>query len=159
MDKRRLGRFRQRSQSDGYVENEIVDVVTSPVDMLSRELTETQRELASNLGVDLDSPVSFGDFVKLLDRVNDVKRSAGPSDEIRSMRVKVNVMWALLLAALIAAGGSLVTVARSLKDSGKEELQRQQLIEHDSDHERRLRRLEWRGLDMPSPAGVGSQSR
>lgn len=169
-------RARQDEESDGTVEDEDPDHVTSPIDLLSRELTATQHELARDLGIDLEAPVSFAQFVKLIERVNDVKKEERkghreqsnrlltamgkrpPAEEMQRLRVKVNIMWALLLMALIAAGSSLVTVAKYLKDSGKEELQRQQLIDHDADHEKRLRRLEWRGadtgLDTQTPGGV-----
>lgn len=163
-------RGRARSHAERFVEDESdgsvrdyedPELITSPVELLSRELTNSQEELARDLGFDLDAPVSFAQFVKLLERVNDVKReerrshreqsnrllkamgSKPPTEEIRSLRIKVNIMWALLLLAVVAAGSSLLSTAKWLKQSGREEAERQQLIDSTSDHEKRLRRLEW----------------
>lgn len=62
--------------------------------------------------------------------------------QIRSMKWKVNVIWAVLVLALSAAGGSLVAVAKWLKESGKNELQEQIMLDRSLDHDRRIRAIE-----------------
>jgi hypothetical protein len=144
--------------------------ITSPIELLKAELTETGRQIADDLGVGLETPVTLEQWIKLAERVNAVKSderrnhledanrilkvmgSKPPAEELRQLRVKVNIMWALLMFALISAGGSLLAVTRWLKDSGGDEVRQKQLDEKVDDHERRLRRIEWHGIDRMDSA-------
>lgn len=145
--------------------------ITSPVDLYRREHSEEEkraiRELCEVGDLNPDSPVTLSDFVKLSSRVNELKldeqeNNRNQSDRLlqamgdkppaaviedfekqfKSMRWKVNVIWAVLVLALTAAGGSTIAAAKWLRESGKNELQEQLLIEHDKDHEIRIRRVE-----------------
>jgi|SRR5688572_6172518 len=78
-------------------------------------------------------------------RANQVSAAMGakpPAEELRTLKRRVNILWAAAMFTLTAAGGSLIAVAKWLKESGKDDLQKQLLIEHDNDQERRLQQVE-----------------
>ena len=115
--------------------------------------------------IDLDntppeSPVKVVQFLELWDRVDrmkiEAKRSkASTADQImaalgkkppaavlRSLRWKVNVIWAALAFALTAAGASLKSVITYVGDAREEAITIKRLIDQNADLSVRLRAVE-----------------
>lgn len=158
--------------TDGVVRHQLrADDITSPVDLFRRDPNDRELavldELCKDEKVDPGTPATIADFVKLVTRVNELKLEERENNrkqsnrlidamgtrtpaaviedfekQFKSMRWKVNVMWAALVVVLTAAGGSTVAVAKWLRESGRTEFQDKMLIDHDVEHERRIRLIE-----------------
>ena len=117
---------------------ESLDEVTSPHDIIARELTATERALLHTIGGEEESgPLSL--LVKLATRVNDIKRverrdnraradqileTTGQGslvDRVASMERALRWWKGAVLAALLAAAGSLVAVGKGLYERGERE--------------------------------------
>lgn len=140
---------------------------TSPVDLYLRELSEKEREIVAALGLDPDSPTPLREWLKLSERVNEnrsemrrAKRDSGntalaelaklnrqPIEQMSHLERSVRRFWAALSAVAGVAVVALGIAAKYLTDqatlSERERNERQLLIEHDRDHEQRLRALEY----------------
>lgn len=157
---------------DGVVRHQLrSEDITSPIDLYRREPNARElaviEELCEVGDMNPDSPATIADFVKLVSRVNELKleereNNRNQSDRLieamgkrtpaavledfekqfKAMRWKVNVMWAILVVVLTAAGGSTIAVAKWLRESGRTEFQDKMLIDHDADHEKRIRDME-----------------
>jgi hypothetical protein len=77
---------------------------------------------------------------------SDGDRSERLARDIASMKWKVNVIWYLLVTAVVAAGGSAFAVGGWLIERGAKEeahsISHKLLEQHGADHERRLREVE-----------------
>lgn len=160
------------------------DEVTSPVELLLRELTEEERqyrrELDEKLGAhtSIEAPATHGDLLKLAmafaslkkedrrarrksaDHTLEVLGEKGPPIErLSAVERKMRVVWALLAAAGTAAAGSLITVAKGLYERGADDgaaRVRLERIEKDVERLERDVRMNRARLDYPVTKGTVS---
>lgn len=97
------------------------------------------------------------------DRANQIVAALGdkpPEERMSALERRLRRYRALIIAIAIPAASSTIVVAKYLMDKAaadeRAKLEREQLLEHDRDHEARLRALEgWRPsrhLDSPLPS-------
>jgi hypothetical protein len=144
--------------SDGIPDAER-DEITSPVDLLARELTDAERELCDKIGearhISPQSPATISDLIKVLghneradkrarrdsaNRDMEIAGSKGPPlERLEKVEGRMRIVWALLCAIGTAATGSAVTVAKGLYEKGADEGALKIKLEHLERDAERLR--------------------
>jgi hypothetical protein len=148
--------------SDGTPEPTDPDAVTSPVDLLARELNEHEQEMCNRLGaarhISPQSPATISDLIKVIARVNDVKvedrrsrrgsadralevlgEKGPPLERLAKVEGRMRIVWAVLITAATLATGSAVTVAKGLYEKGADEGALKIKLEHIERDAERLR--------------------